>query len=100
MIPLAGYAPGVFKVGWLLRRLDSDLKKLEEQLPLLHASPDAVCRLRLAFDKYYRKLPDTKITRPLRNRLAHIMGLEDSAQHIVPAEPAVESVSNPVNNSH
>jgi hypothetical protein len=87
MIPLAGYAPGVFKVGWLLRLLDRDLMKLEEQIPVLHQSPDAVCRLRKAFDKYYRNLPETKITRPLRNRLAHIMALDDSVQQVATVEP-------------
>jgi hypothetical protein len=80
MIPLAGYGPAVFKVGWLLRKLDRDLKTLEQKIPVLHQSPDAVCRLRTAFGKYYRNLPDIKITRPLRNRLAHIMALDESLQ--------------------
>ncbi len=98
MIPLAGYAPGVFKVGWLLRLLDRDLKKLEEQVPVLHQSPDAVCRLRAEFDKYYRTLPDLKITRPLRNRLAHIMALDDSVQLVAASEPEEEPISNSVSN--
>jgi len=80
MIPFAGYAPAAFKVGWLLRQLDRDLKTLEDQIPVLHQSPDAVCRLRKAFYKYYKSLPDIKVTRPLRNRLAHIMALDDPVQ--------------------
>jgi hypothetical protein len=98
MIPLAGYAPGVFKVGWLLRQLDRDLKRLEEQIPVLHQSPDAVCRLRIALDKYYRNLPDIKITRPLRNRLAHIMALDDSVQQDATAELEAGPSSHPGNN--
>jgi hypothetical protein len=98
MIPLAGYVPGVFKVGWLLRLLDIDLKKLEEQIPVLHQSPDAICRLRLAFGKYYRNLPEIKITRPLRNRLARIMALDDSVQLAATAELAAGPISNSANN--
>ena len=97
MIPLAGYVPGAFKVGWLLRLLDRDLKKLEQQIPVLHQSPEAVARMRTAFGKYYRSLPDIKITRPLRNRLAHIMALDEPAQLAATTEPEVEPISSSVN---
>lgn len=98
IIPLAGYVPGVFKVGWLLRRLDRDLKKLEDQLPVLHQSPDAVASLRETFDKYYRNLPDIKITRPLRNRLAHIMAFDEPIQLAATADSEGMPISNSVNN--
>jgi hypothetical protein len=97
MIPLVGYVPGAFKVGWLLRLLDRDLKKLEEQLPMLHQSPEAVSRLRTAFDKYYNNLPNIKVTRPLRIRLAHIMALDEPTQSAASTEPAVEPISSSVN---
>ena len=98
IVPLAGYVPGVFKVGWLLRLLDRDLMKLEDQLPVLHQSPDAIASLRKTFDKYYRKLPDIKITRSFRKRLAHIMALDEPAPLALTAESEGGPISNPINN--
>jgi hypothetical protein len=98
IIPLVGYAPGVFKLGWLLRLLDRDLKRLDEQLPVLHQSPEAVSRLRMAFDKYYKSIPDIKVTHPLRNRLARIMALNGAVQADGTVEPAVKLISNSTSN--
>jgi hypothetical protein len=98
IIPLAGYVPAVVKVGWLLRLLDRDLKKLEAHLPVVHQSPEALNHLRNAFDKYYRSLPDIKVTRPLRNRLGHIMALDDSVQVAASGGRGEGAISNSVNN--
>jgi hypothetical protein len=80
MIPVIGYLPAFFKVGWLLFILNRRLKTIEEMLPELHQSPENVESLRETFGKYYRRLPKMKITRTLRHRLEGIMALDDPAQ--------------------
>lgn len=79
MIPVAGYLPAFFKVGWLLVLLNRRLKTLEEMLPELHRSPANIELLRTTFGKYYRRLPRIRITRSLRARLERIMALNDTA---------------------
>jgi hypothetical protein len=76
MIPIAGYLPGIVKVGWLLRTLDRHLKDLERKLPVLHQSEESISSLRDALGKYHRSLPKIKPTQTLRDRLAHIMALD------------------------
>ena len=76
MIPIAGYLPGIFKVGWLLRTLDRHLEDLEAKLPVLHQSEESIASLRGALGKYHRNLPKIKPTQTLRDRLAHIMALD------------------------
>jgi len=75
-IPIAGYLPGIVKVGWLLRTLDRHLKDLEAKLPVLHQSEESIASLRDALSKYHRRLPKIKPTQTLRDRLAHIMALD------------------------
>jgi hypothetical protein len=80
MIPVIGYLPAFFKVGWLLFLLNRRLKTIEDMLPELHRSPENVESLRETFGKYYRRLPKISITRTLRHRLEGIMALDDPAQ--------------------
>jgi hypothetical protein len=87
MIPLVGYVPAFFKIGWLLFILNKRLKTIEDMLPELHQSAENVESLRNTFGKYYRRLPKIKITRTLRERLERIMALND------PSELALAEVS-------
>jgi len=88
MIPVIGYLPAFFKVGWLLFILNRRLKMLEDMLPELHRSAENVESLRNTFGKYYRSLPKMKMTRTLRARLERLMALKD------PAELALAEVSD------
>jgi hypothetical protein len=87
MIPLVGYVPAFFKIGWLLFILNKRLKTIEDMLPELHQSAENVESLRNTFGKYYRRLPKIRITRTLRERLERIMALND------PNELALAEVS-------
>ena len=89
MIPVIGYLPGFFKIGWLLFILSRRLKTIEAMLPELHQSAENVESLRDSFGKYYRRLPKVKITRTLRTRLECIMALND------PVEAASEISGSP-----
>jgi hypothetical protein len=93
MIPLAGYLPGIVKVGWLLRALDRHLKDLEAKLPVLHQSDEPIALLRGALGKYHRSLPKIKPTQTLRDRLAHIMALD--LQTDAAAETDTASIRTP-----
>jgi hypothetical protein len=83
MIPVIGYLPGFFKIGWLLFILSRRLKTIEAMLPELHQSAENVESLRDSFGKYYRRLPKVKITRTLRTRLECIMALNDSVESVL-----------------
>ena len=85
MIPVVGYLPAFFKIGWLLFILNRRLKTIEEMLPELHQSAENVESLRNTFGKYYRRLPKIGITRSLRQRLERIMALSDPIE-LAPAE--------------
>lgn len=78
MIPVIGYGPAVLKIAWLLWLLNRRLKTLETMLPELHRTPEDLELLRNALDKYYRRLPRIRLTRPLRARLERILRLDDS----------------------
>jgi|SRR5580658_936442 hypothetical protein len=93
MIPVVGYLPAFFKVGWLLFILSRRLKTIEDMLPELHRSPENVESLRDSLGKYYRRLPKIKITRTLRSRLERIMALDDSAQLALAKESDVSSAT-------
>ena len=79
MIPIAGYLPAAFKIGWLLKKLDRQLKTLESNLAELHQSDETIALLREALGKYHRSIPKLKPTLPLRRRLEHIMPLDDES---------------------
>jgi hypothetical protein len=97
MIPVVGYAPAFFKIGWLLFILNRRLKSIEEMLPELHQSAENIKSLRNTFGKYYRRLPKIRITRTLRKRLERIMALDDPIE-LAPAELS-ESSSAAIYNS-
>lgn len=80
MIPVAGYVPGAFKVGLLVVQLDRRLKMLEERRPDIVSSPESHAALNDCLGKYYRKLPDTWMTRRLRKRLERIMNIDPANQ--------------------
>ena len=80
MIPLIGYIPALFKVGWLLSILSRRLKAIEDMLPEGNRSAEDVEMLRDSFGKYYRRLPKMNITRSIRSRLERIMSLDDPVQ--------------------
>jgi hypothetical protein len=78
MVPVIGYAPALFKVGWLISTLNRRLKAIEETLPEVQGSPENVELLRSSLRKYYRRLPKIGVTQSLRARLARIMAIDDS----------------------
>jgi hypothetical protein len=84
MIPVIGYLPAFFKIGWLLFILSRRLTTIEDMLPELHRSAENIESLRDSFGKYYRRLPRLDITLALRSRLECIMALNDTVQ-VAPA---------------
>jgi hypothetical protein len=87
MIPLAGYVPALFKVGMLIVQLDRRLKVLEARELEFHDSPESFAALVDCLGKYYRKLPNIWLTRPLRARLERIMSLVKPPQ-VFPLAPS------------
>jgi len=87
MIPIFGYIPAIFKVGLLIFLLNNRLKTLEMILPEIHRTPETTFVVNGTLNKYYRKLPDVWLTRRLRKRLEHIMGL-DKRDQAVPSAPS------------
>jgi hypothetical protein len=91
MIPVFGYIPAFVKVGLLIFLVNRRLKTLEAILPEIQGSPEASLMVESVLGKYYRKLPDIWITRPLRKRLGRIMGLnkpsQDKPSQSVPCAP-------------
>lgn len=93
MIPVIGYLPAFFKVGWLLFILSRRLRTIEDMVPELHRSAENVQSLRDTFGKYYRRLPKMYITRTLRTRLEYIMALNDPIE-----SPVTEVADSPAGN--
>ncbi|MBT9332673.1 hypothetical protein [Paracidobacterium acidisoli] len=91
LIPIVGYIPGIIKAGLLLFALNHRLNDLEAMLPEIHSSPEASSIVENALSKYYRKVPDLWVTRPLRKRLGRIMGLdkEDCPAPFTPSESSL-----------
>jgi len=78
MIPVIGYLPAFFKVGWLLVLLSRQLRTIETMLPELHDSPECVELLRSWFGRYYRRIPRMKLTYSLRARIERVMAVAPS----------------------
>jgi hypothetical protein len=78
MIPVIGYLPALFKVGWLFVLLSRRLRTIEAMLPELHGSPECVELLRNWFGRYYRHIPKMKLTHSLRVRMEGIMAVDTS----------------------
>ena len=87
IIPFVGYVPAFLKVGLLLALLGRRLKALEMLCPAVHAYPEAVFMLRDSLRKYYRQIPDVRLVRRLRTRLARIMALDTPDRTDLPASP-------------
>ncbi len=87
MVPLFGYIPAIFKVGFLLFLLNRNLNALEAMLPELRESPEASLMVEGALGGYYRKIPDIWLTRRLRQRLGRILDLEKPSATVPSSVP-------------
>jgi hypothetical protein len=76
MIPIIGYIPAVFKVGFLLFLLNRHLNSLEAMLSEVHDFPEGSILVGSALVKYCQKVPDMWLTRPLLKRFRRIMDLD------------------------
>jgi hypothetical protein len=85
MIPLVGYIPAALKVGVLVVELKGRLDSLVVIAPDIHQSPEALRLVRLALGKYYRRLPNNRFFRRVREQLEEIMDLDDSGKERRPS---------------
>jgi hypothetical protein len=76
MIPIIGYIPAAFKVGFLLFLLNRHLNSLEAMLSEVHDFPEESILVGSALVKYCQKIPDLWLTRPLLKRLKRIIDLD------------------------
>jgi hypothetical protein len=91
MLPAIGYLPAFLKVGLLVFILNRRLRSLVALAPEILRSPEALRFVRSTLEKYYRKLPNVRLVRPIRKQLQIIMDLDDFGQ--VRAEPSQGSRS-------
>lgn len=76
MIPIIGYIPAVFKVGFLLFLLNRYLNSLEAMLSEVHDFPEESILAGSALVRYCHNIPDLWLTRPLLKRIRRIMDLD------------------------
>jgi hypothetical protein len=76
MVPIFGYIPAIFKVGLLLFLLNRHLNSLEAMLSKGHDLLEGSILVGSALERYYQKIPDVWLTRPLLKRLKRIMDLD------------------------
>jgi hypothetical protein len=73
VIPVIGYVPGAAKIAWNLRKIDAELREIEEMLPSLCGSAPLMEKLQSTVGRYFKKIANAPGNLEIIIRLRKIM---------------------------